>query len=480
MSNARKILRNFSVLFGGNVVGQVLFFIAVVYLARVLGPAAYGVWSFAQTWQLYLLRAGEFGLEVVAIRSTSRQPDRTRQWITNVVTLRACMAVVLVAATALVATLDLIPSEARTLVLIFSLAAFPAAFTVEWVYEARQEVALVSAARIVRGVLFLAGIAVFVQGIQDVNLSAWFYVGSILLPTVLVFLLVVNTYGFRFSTFRLQEAREAIRQAVPIGLATLLSNYSLFMGTMTVGYLQSQTELGLFSAAHRIVVMPWAYVVASFHRVLLPSLSKKFHESRDQFTDFVERFFHLAVLVAATIGVVGTLAGPQLIDIVYSDAYGGAKAVFAILLWSSVVGGIRFILEIALIASDRHRSFLNGTLFLAASYSVLVPLLTKNFGIVGAAWGAMVAEVMYVTYLMIVFPHIKTSVFVRHIWKPIVGVFLGFAAGAILTEADPFLRGIAVFSVFITVMISSGAVTKSEIALLTNAVGLRTREERSQ
>ena len=463
---AQKLFRNFVVLFAGNVVGQLCFFVGLAHLARVLGPSEFGLWNFGQAWLLYLFRAGEFGLEVVGIRETARNPERTREWVSTVVGVRFVLAVILFAATLLIAWGNLIPSDSSKLVMLFALAVFPMALVLEWVFEARQEVGIVSVGRVVKGALFALMVFMFVQRADDAEKSVVMYVLSVGIPTAIVSYAALSRFGFNRSRLKLAQGIEALRSAAPIGAATILSQFSLFLGTMVAGYMLSKAELGYYTAAHRILVFLLAYVIASSHRILLPTLSRYFHESLPDYSKFVEKFFRLAVLSSVPIGIAGTLSATTLIPFLYSSVYQPAAIVFQVLIWTFIIATIRTIFEIAMIAADQQRRYLKGMLFLATAYSLTTPLLAIRFGITGIAVASVVSELSYLVYLLVIYPYSKRVGFVSHLAKSATGAVIAGAAAYMLKGYHftvPLMIGVFMYTV---VMVLAKGISKSDISLL--------------
>lgn len=451
---AKKLLRNFIVLLAGNVIGQILSFVGLAYLARVLGPSGFGVWNFAQVLMLYLLRVGEFGLEVVGIRETSRDPRILSPWIATVVSIRFLFALVLFGLTLLVSKTNLLPDGTSSLVLISALAVFPMALLLEWVFESRQEVGLISLARILKGLLFFLGIFFMVSNKADVERAAYLYVASLVIPGLLIFSMVVRRFGSDWSSISYRKIVEALAKSAPIGIASLLSMYSLSLATLVVGYLLSKEELGFFTAAHRIVLFLWAYVITSMHRIILPGLSRSFQESLPHFQQFVEKCFRLSALVALPIGLVGTLCGVELMRLLYSVQYEASGAAFGILLWAFIFSTIRSILEIALIASDRQAKYMKGILFLSTIHTVLIPILTLKFGIIGTSVAVVGAELAYFIYLVITTPYSKPAFLWKNLWKPLLAVFSAMVA-TLPFVLQPLLRlgvGTTVFGVLIVAL----------------------------
>jgi len=466
LNKSRRLLRNFLTLFAGNVTGQLFFFLGLAYLARVLGPSEFGVWNFAQVWMLYLLRAGEFGLEVVGVRQTSRELGLASRWIAIVVSTRVVLALLLFGLIMLVSVTGLLPSGTKPLVIISALAVFPMAILLEWVFEARQEVRLISIARILKGVLFFLGVLFAVSHEDDAEVAAYLYVGSLVIPALVMFVVVVRRFGFDWYALSVRGSMEALGKSAPIGIATLLSQYSLSVTPMVVGYLLSKEDLGYFTAAHRIVLFMWAYITSSMQRILLPSLSSYFRESVPQFQQFVEKFFRLSTLTAVPVGLVATLLATPLMVFLYSDQYESSGIVFAIVVWAFVVANVRCIVEIGLIASDEHHRYMKGMIVLAVVYTVVTPILTLKYGIVGAAAAAVISESVYFAYLLLAFPHLRPVSFLKNAWKPILAALLAMIVMYSFDGMHASLRGMISLGVFMCALLMTKGVTLGDFEMI--------------
>ncbi|MGA9117262.1 MAG: flippase [Bacteroidota bacterium] len=466
-----RLLRNYLTLLAGNVAGQLLFFVGLAHLARMLGPAGFGLWNFAQVWMLYLLRGGEFGLEVIGVRETARNPGETPHWIATVVSVRTGLALGLFGAAVLLSAGGLLPEGSASLVLISALALFPMAVLLEWVFEGRQEVGLISAARILKGAVFCAAVLVLVDGSADGELAAFLYVGALAAGSLFVLVAGVRRFGFRPGAFSREKAAQALRMSAPVGIATLLSQYSLLAATLMVGYVLGGEPLGYFTAAHRIVLFLWAYVITSMHRILLPSLSRSFRDAPSDYGRFVERFFRISVLGALPAGLVGALAAGPLMEMLYSARYAESGAVFAILVWAFVLGTTRSIFEIALIAADRQRRYMWGMGLLALLYTILTPLLTIRFGIVGASWAVLLSELGYCIFLVVSFPYLDSRRLAGDAWKPVAAAGIGLAVGILLSPMHGFVRAGAGACVFCLALWAFRGVRREDLDLARTTLG---------
>jgi O-antigen/teichoic acid export membrane protein len=382
-------------LFSSNVAGQFAFLLGVVRLARIFGPELFGLFNLSQAWLSYFFRFGEMGLEVVGIRAVARDPDRMSGTVSNVVGLRLMLAVALFGAVLACASLGAFPKGSEQLIVIFSLSLFPMAVILEWVFESQQSVIVVSIARVLKGVVFLALTYFLVASPAQINGSAYYYVLSLAISSLLVFLVARARVRLAVSRFHWKEAKGMFVEALPIGLVTLCSQYSLFIGTFLLGYIVADKELGFYTASHRLVIFMWAYGITTSTRVILPQLSILHKQSEAQFGDFIAKYFKMIAICACIIGLVALLGGDEIIRVCYGAAYQESAPIFRILSCALVIAVMRSILETGLIASHRQRQLMWGTIGLAGAYTVFTVAFSAWWGVKGTAFAAVLSEAMF-------------------------------------------------------------------------------------
>jgi O-antigen/teichoic acid export membrane protein len=387
------MMKNFVLLVSGNVGGQAFFFLALIKLARVLGPAQFGLWNFAQAWILYFFRLNELGLETLGVRESAQKPDQAKEWIGKIVLTRLALSFVLYCLLGICILCGFIPRKAISLVLIFSLSLIPLSLSADWIFEAFQNVKQVSVAYLFRGAIFFFLIFFFVQTQHDILDSALFYVISVFISYFAIFLLAIKIYGINFRGYSITQGIATLRQSFPLGLGTLLSQYSWFAGTIFIGYIATDaTDLGYYSAGHRIVIFVWGYLCASLYRILIPTMTQKYKQDQNSFSIFA----HQLIKLIATLSITGTLVlfilAPPLLLMLFTAAYSSSILVFQLLLWAFVLAVTRSILEVAFISSDNANLFLRGMLSIAVCYTIFTPILYILYGIKGVAIASVISE----------------------------------------------------------------------------------------
>ena len=463
-------------MFFGNVLGQAFFLVGMVYLARTIGPQAFGWWSFAQAVALYVLRVGEFGLEVTGIRAIAKNQAILPERVGLVLGIRMVFAAGLLLLTLVALLLGFVPHEAQWLLAFFLLTVFPVGLSVEWLFEAQQSVAAVGVARVLKGFLFGVLVLLFVKSSSDAELSAIFYVVSLVVPALYVLQLARQRYGIKKVRLTADKAKELLSESWPIAAATLLSQYSLFFGTTFLGYIAGGTEVGLFSAAHRMIMFVWAYGITVAHRVLLPTFSRMSDESKTDFRSLLRSTCRFMVILAVPLGVVATVVSTDFIHFVYGEEYVVSGKVFGILLWALVIGTVRSPLEIGLIASSQQRVYLRGMLLYGLFHTLFGPLGYTRGGLEGLALGAVVAEACYALYLVVVVEGVMTKDFALLFMKPLAAGLLTF--GVLWFVTLPWgLMIVLGLAVYVGSLILLGELTESDFGLLKQLAGISTTSQ---
>jgi O-antigen/teichoic acid export membrane protein len=365
----------------------------------------------------------------------------------------------------------LVPSGSGELLVVFSLTLFPLAFILEWVFEAVQSVGVVGLARVIKGALFLVLVVVFVHDAGEAVDSAFYYVVSFSIASGFVAVAANRRFGLFPPSLDIAGARNIFREALPIGTATVLSQYSFFIGTILLGYMASGAELGWYNAAHRLVTFIWAYGIVTSSRVLLPQLSRSFGASTEEFADLVMGVLRMITAGSLLFGIIAVAGGSGIIRLIFGDQYAQSGPVLQILSLGLVIGTTRSVLETGLVASRRPQLYMKGMIGLAVLYSVFTYVGIRSYGILGAAAASLVVEIVYAVYLMIVFEVVPFRRIVTVCWKPYAAAVV---AGLLLlltgVESLPLVVMVGGLS-YGALLFATGQISSRDFRNLRNVIG---------
>ncbi len=445
----------------------------MLHIAKIVGPVSFGLWNLAQAWMLYLFRFGELGLEVVGIRAVVRDKLHLASIVWSVVVLRLLILLLLIVCIVTLALLDLFPPGSTKLIVILSLALLPLALLLEWVFESYQIVGSISVVRVLRGFLFLVLIYFFVSRDDQMVDAAYYYVISVAIANLAISWIAIKRFNLLPLRPQRDIASQLFREGLPVGIATVLANYSFFAGTMMIGYMIGGNDLGYYTAAHRLIVFFWAYGIATAHRVLLPQFSRLFHESPQSLNEFISKVTKATSLLSLPVCIIAIAGGDQTIELLYGTRYGSSAPILKIFAGVFFISIVRSIFEIGLLAANKQKQFLKGMVGVAVMATLLTYVGVRLRGIEGAAWASLVVEAGYAFYLFRVSHFVGARQILSVVGKPILL--------AIVTVLVLLLSGLTSLFVIIPVgtalyfllLIIAGQLSSKEIQLGLNLVGLK-------
>lgn len=470
MSLAKRALRNFIFLSIGSIIGQVFFLLGTIQLGRKLGPAAFGMWTYAQTLLIYMTRLDDFGIEVTAIRTVSKDHSSINQQVNDVLLLRMIFTIITLAVVFCILFLEQPLSTSSILILIFSIGAIPSALYLEWLYESVQKAGRVALTRIMKGFLFFIFVIMTVHFQKDINMGAWSYVLSLSVPAVVLLFIVQIDYRIKLVPLHYKRYLFLLRESWPIAVTTMLTHVELFFAILYLGFVSNSTELGLFSAAHRLVIFVWAYGLVAANRALLPILSSVHEGCAEEYDWHILKILRLSFLIALPIGLVGCLISHDLIRVVYGDAFGKAGEVLQIIVWMIVIGLSRTGLEMGLIASNQQLKYLGAMFVLAGLFIVLIPVGYSVLGLRGMAYGMVIAEGLYTLYLLQITNMFRSLLKAPFLWKGILSLCIALIIELVL-PVHIIAKSIAALVIYGMLLISFRELRKSDFSLVRQVLG---------
>lgn len=391
MSESERIGRRFLALGGGEIVARLLSFAAMIYLARVLSPALYGVIGVMMGVMLYLGQLADGGLELVGMPYVARHRDRAGAAAAPLLSLRVALAVALTALTAVVA-LTLLPEPDGPLLAVASLGMVATALSTRWVHLGLEGARPVALARTAGEALTLGAIVMLVRGSEDVALVPVAQVAGALF-TSLALLAALRSRGvvvpFRWSPV---EAIPVFRRSVSLVgftlLGLLLFNFDLIFLRIVAG----AGDAGLYAAAYTLVAFA-ANVIVAFAHTVLPALVRLEGDRSARDTVYATACAQ-AFALAVPVGVGAAYVAPLLIGTVFGPEYSAAAPALSWLAIAIPLAALRELPIIGLLATHREDRLLRVNALTVVANVALVTAFVPHFGLVGAAVCTVITELL--------------------------------------------------------------------------------------
>ena len=411
MRGRRGVLQNIGILTIGQVLGQLLSVVALVFLADHLGPRWFGVVQIGVTLMAYALIVGEWGMMSVGIREVARLDDiaSVRAYVREHVGLMAVQAVALVGLGLLVLPRLPFYDEDPVVFLLYLVAVVPQVFLLHWVAVGLEHMTWVGAAKTSRPLIYAILVLTLLvpleraTGIAPQRLVPAFYLVALAGAGAVIAIPLVRWFG-RYPWPRWPgrtEARRRWREATPIAASIAVLRVLMNVDVLVLGLLASPVVVGNYAAAARVIALVMVAIEVLW-AALLPRFSRLAKHDPVGFDRALNLYFGCILAGLLPIAVGGALVAPDLMGLLYGDQFPEAGAVFRVLAVSTALLAAGTFLGNTLISEDRQTRYLPAVVVGAVVAVVGTAVLIPRFGGIGASYGMAASQALLFVWMLVV------------------------------------------------------------------------------
>lgn len=367
------ILQKISSLALGDLVSRGLGFITSIYLARILGPEGYGIWTTALAILSYMLWFSDLGIMQLGTREIAKSHQGSHKasdlYYSKLIWGLLVIAVLLWLMPRLPYTPDIVSISQ---ILLLSLV--PYAFHLEWMFSGKQEFATLQIVKVLQASIFFFLVIFGLSNTLQIERAAYFYGIAITISAILLWIIAFRKHYIKWQYPTINSILSILSQSIQLGLGWLATQVIILFPPLVFAYFYTEAFVGLFGAALRIllIVMMIDRVLV---QILLPNLSKMWSQSSPKITSILSNGFRFHSLI----GLYGTLAiiylAPYLIALIYGSEYQESTLLLQLL---SIIIFFTFqnsIFATSLIAMDAESNYLKANV-LGGSIGALILVLS--------------------------------------------------------------------------------------------------------
>lgn len=389
----KKLFSNFTILFAGRVLSKGITFLVLIFLARMLGPRAYGYLEFTIGLLLFLALIVDMGSSTSAAREIAKDRNRISEIVSNIVVLRVFLSLGAYFVLVVWSFFYLENATLQRLIAVYGLTLLGGPGLLEYVFQGLDQMKWVAPVTVLRQAVFALGVVVFVRTPEQIWLIG---VGACIaaISVVIYNLCVVRRLtGMIQIRLNFQSMTAFLSQAFPVGLSELTWFGMWYSAPILLGILTKGENVGLFGAAHRPVMTLYAFVVLYFYN-LLPSLSRSSIESAFHFNKLLTHSIRLTCWSGLFLAFAVLIVGQDLLIYVFGYQYGGSVLPFKILIWTIPIallsGHYRSVL---IVLNSQRKEFAASACGAAVSLLLSLALIPKYHAI-GSAIAILTAVVI--------------------------------------------------------------------------------------
>jgi O-antigen/teichoic acid export membrane protein len=415
--------------------------VLVVVMARVLGPAEFGKFTFAYALATVLGVALDFGVLPVLTRAVARDPGATAAWWASAATLKLALLGLTGPLFLAVPLLARRPWDTTAAVWLLGLALALQAFVENGVavFTGVQRIEQELQVRLVeKGVLVAVGFAVLGLGGGLLGVVVAFVLAaavSLGLATWLIHRRLTPLDGW----WRPAGARALARELAPIAQAQFLGFATARLAPVAVALLAGDLAAGHFGAAFRVydivIVVPVILVAAVY-----PELART-PPAHPRFRALTTQAVEALLLVVWPVALGLVTGASWLVPWVYGPGYLPAAPVLALLGGAVACAMVQHFLGVVFVALDRPGR-LRAVATLAFATSVLLtPVLVAGGGAVGGALAVLVVEVVGLAASLVGLRRLGSWPLARGALKGLAAAVVGAVVASLLPAGPGRLAG---------------------------------------
>jgi len=386
--------KNTFYLFSAYVFQKIVALFYFIVLARYLGAAGLGQYTFAFSFAALFSILVDFGLSPVLIREISRDKDKSEIYLGNVLGFKLFSSLLGFGLIILMINLMGYPSMVKNLVYLASLVmildnlSFSLYSTFRGYFNLKYEslgLIIQKIVIVVSGAIFILLKAPLIVLILPVILGSLFYlINALILAKVKLHLPI----EFHFN----KEVLKLLLQiSWPFFVTGIFAQIFGTADTILLSYLGGDKFVGWYNAAQKIPVAVVGLIPAAFGATLFPSFSYYFVNSPIDLKRLLEKSIFYLTIIALPIIIGGFILADQIILLFYGQDYQPSILTLKIFIWALFFMFLDYPLNGLLYACNRQKpaTFIRGVA--TAIFVILNLILIPKYFQIGSAIAALIS-----------------------------------------------------------------------------------------
>jgi O-antigen/teichoic acid export membrane protein len=383
----KRLSKNIVSLFSADMARRLLGFISVLFLARILGKEGFGAVNLGFAVLSYAMVLSAAGFPTLGAKKIAQ--GESTGLIGQVIGSRLIATLLVLAVIIFAVLLTVHNATTAGLIVLLSCAVLPQIFFLDWFFQGKETMGIVSAARVVQAAVYLAVVILLIRTTGDI---LWVAVGSIAGESAAAVLLF-KRFRKKYSNVRIRivPSIKLLKQSLPLSMGVIMSTLVVSCPQIVIGILNTTSDVGIYSAASKLV-----YFLLMGDRILvlllLPASARKYTDSPKAFSQMLSDAIRWILLLGLPIAVGGMLVAGDLIKLVFGIEYGASAVVLKVLIWYFFLTMLHTTYIAGLIGAGGEKSYGKIMLATAIAYLLCVSTGAYWFGPIGAAFGVVLAE----------------------------------------------------------------------------------------
>jgi O-antigen/teichoic acid export membrane protein len=421
-TETRRFAGNLISILSSDVVNRGTTFVIYIAVSRQLGTLAFGQLSLALALFYSFQTVAAFGLQQFITREVAKHSGESQRYFSNALAIGLLTSTV---ATALMMAMTLVLNyspETRNLILAISLGIIP--FVIgsicDSVIRGLEKMHLIALAQIPANLIKVVATIVVIYAGGGVLAVVVILAGvQFIIAAVLFSIVAIRLRGFQWKSLSLDFAWSMAKRSMTFMGINAAVAWWTSLNLILLSKITTEVEVGFYNAAVQLLI-PLAIFIQCVMASSYPIMCRRFANDADNIHEISNRLMELLFLLVIP-GSIGLfiLANPLLILVYGSEAYATSASVLRVIVAIVLLTSLSGVMGQLLLAGNRELTTLRIVLVDLASALILGWILTSNFGLIGAAWAALLTRIIdFAQHWKPVSQLMEQISLTRLLWKP--------------------------------------------------------------
>ncbi|MEO5357679.1 MAG: flippase [Nitrospirae bacterium YQR-1] len=251
----KPVVKNYSVLVIGELLSRGLYYIAFIYMARLISVEGLGILSFTQSLVSYFALLATFGLDITGARDAAKGDVASGKLLANILVLKVIFSVVSFLLLLFTVVLINKPLETKSFIIIYGIVLMINILQLDWFFQGLEKMYIISALQSLRALFIVILLFIFVKGAENFLTVAWIFTISPLIVTPLSLYFVKRDNLVTRLVFDFNFSKKLFKESYPVILIHLMALIYYNIDAVMLAFLTNDRSVGIYSAAYKVILL---------------------------------------------------------------------------------------------------------------------------------------------------------------------------------------------------------------------------------
>jgi len=400
MHIATKVAYNTIIQAISKILSTILGLIAVALITRYLGQNGFGEYTTIVTFLSFFGIMADLGLTLVTIQMISHPGVDQKKVLNNLFSLRFFSAFIFLGLAIPIAFFFPYGEAIKNGIVILSLSFFFIALNQILIgfFQKSLRMDKAAIAEIFGRIILVTGTILAISHNFGLSGIMWSVVAGSVANFFILLFLSLKFFRLKFE-FDFSLWRKILTRSWPLAVTIVFNLLYLKTDTLFLSLIKSQSEVGLYGAAYKVIEVLTMFPFM-FAGVVLPILTTDWFEKKtEHFNKVLQKSFDLMIILALPL-IVGTqfLAKP-IMAIVAGQDFLASGEILKILIVAAGLVFISCLLSHAVVAAGKQKEIIWSYFFTAITSVIGYFIFIPKFSYFGAAWVTIYSEATITAFM---------------------------------------------------------------------------------